>query len=90
LDDALHKVDELLKEKVKAVAEMAAPKSLESALEVLPGVNLVVISVPGQFAALEAKVGLQRNLNAFLFSDNAPPEDEMKLKKIWLGEKVCF
>lgn len=82
LSEAISKIDELLKKRVQVIAEMAAPKSLDSALEALSDANLVVISVPGQFAGLEAKKALERNLNVFLFSDNVPLEDEIELKNL--------
>ncbi len=82
LNEAIARVDELLKERVQAIAEMAAPKTLDSALDVLPEANLAIISVPGQFAALETKKALERNMNVFLFSDNVPLEDETELKNL--------
>lgn len=43
--------------------------------------NLAIISVPGEFAAGEAKKALNNGLNAFIFSDNVSLEDEVELKK---------
>ncbi len=42
--------------------------------------NLAVISIPGEFAAREAKKALDHGLNVFLFSDNVTLEDELMLK----------
>lgn len=58
------------------------PASLRSALQVLPDANMVVISVPGQYAAAEVEDALERGLNVMLFSDNVAVEDELRLKKM--------
>ena len=57
-------------------------RTLAGALEILPGANLALISVPGAFAALEARKALERGLHALVFSDNVPLEDELALKRL--------
>lgn len=59
-----------------------APRSLKSALEQMPDANLAIISVPGQYAALEAKKALSAGLHVMLFSDNVSLDEEIALKKI--------
>lgn len=44
--------------------------------------NLAIISVNGQFAAREARLALENDLNVMLFSDNVSIEDELALKKL--------
>jgi succinyl-CoA synthetase alpha subunit len=56
-------------------------RTLEAALEVNADVNLAVISVPGEYAAAEARRALERGLNVFLFSANVSLEDEVALKE---------
>lgn len=56
-------------------------RSLGQALETRPDSNLVVISVPGEYAAAEARKSLQAGKSVFLFSDNVSIEDEIELKK---------
>ena len=58
------------------VAE-AAPRSLAS----VDGANLALISVPGEYAVLEAHRALTRDLHVFLFSDHVSVEDEIALKR---------
>jgi FdrA protein len=53
---------------------------LDSAVKAMPDANLAVISVPGAFAARETKKALQRGLHVFLFSDNVPVQEEIRLK----------
>ncbi len=59
----------------------AAPRTLDAALAVQPDTNLVAISVPGQYAAREARQALEHGLNVFLFSSNVTVEDELELKR---------
>jgi FdrA protein len=55
--------------------------SIRMAVQEHPEVNMVAISVPGEFAAAEALKALKSNLNVFLFSDNVSLMDEIQLKK---------
>ncbi len=64
----------------KASGEMRYA-TLESAAANIPEANLAVISVPGEFAAREAKKALENNLNVLIFSDNVSLEDEILLKQ---------
>ncbi len=57
------------------------PKSLDGALRTLPGANLAIVSVPGAFAAREARRALGRGLNVMVFSDNVPVAEERDLKE---------
>lgn len=62
-------------------ADEWSPKSLDTALQQLPGANLALISVPGEFAAAEARRALQKGLHVMMFSDNVPVADEVALKQ---------
>jgi FdrA protein len=55
----------------------AAPRSLAA----VDGANLALISVPGEYAVLEAHRALTRDLHVFLFSDHVSVEDEIELKR---------
>ena len=57
------------------------PRSLAAAVRAHPATNLALISVPGDFAAAEARKALRRGLNVLMFSDNVPLEDELSLKQ---------
>lgn len=56
-------------------------RSLAHGLAVLEGANLALISVPGEHAAAQAWCALQQGLNAMIFSDNVPQEQEIELKR---------
>ncbi len=57
------------------------PRTLDGALKALPNANLAVVSVPGQYAAHEARKVLDRGLNVLLFSDNVSLDEEVELKR---------
>jgi succinyl-CoA synthetase alpha subunit len=57
-----------------------APRGLVGALAVEPEANLALISVPGQYAAREARRALALGLHVMLFSDNVSVADEVALK----------
>ncbi|GJM17353.1 MAG: hypothetical protein DHS20C13_26800 [Thermodesulfobacteriota bacterium] len=56
-------------------------KSLETASTSLPGANIAVISVPGEYAKLEVAKAITRGLHTFLFSDNLTIEEEIEVKE---------
>ncbi|MFE3452600.1 FdrA family protein [Nonomuraea sp. NPDC059194] len=59
----------------------AHPRSLEEALDRQPGSTVAVVSVPGDYAALEAHKALSHGLDVLLFSDNVSVADEIALKE---------
>jgi FdrA protein len=56
------------------------PRTIASALRMLPDATLAVVSVPGRFAKSAAAEALDAGLHVLLFSDNVPIEDEIALK----------
>ena len=59
----------------------AAYATLELALAEHPEANIALISVPGDYAASEARRALGRGLHVMLFSDNVPLDEEAELKR---------
>ncbi len=57
------------------------PKTLRAAVKAMPDANLALISVPGDYAAAEARKALNRGLNVMIFSDNVSIEAEIALKQ---------
>jgi len=57
----------------------AKPASLRSP-RIRESPRLVMVAVPGRYAAIEAWDALDRGAHAFLFSDNVPIDDEIALK----------
>lgn len=81
-DAALEAIDALCRPEKTAVAQNVAYATLASACADLPDSNLAIISVNGLFAAREARLALENNLNVMLFSDNVSLADERALKQL--------
>src|SRR5262249_12012609 len=60
-----------------APAEKAPPRSLMAA----SGANVALISIPGEYAVLEAHRALTAGMHVFLFSDHVSAADEVALKR---------
>lgn len=69
-------------DKSQNTQSVISPKTISEAISINSDINLVLISVPGQYAAFEAKNALEKNLNVMMFSDNVTLEDERELKEI--------
>ncbi|MGB9839902.1 acyl-CoA synthetase FdrA [Thermovenabulum sp.] len=82
IEVAKNKVEEMLTKRTQAQGSEYNPRTLEMALQMVPDLNLALISVPGMYAAEEAKKALEAGLHVMLFSDNVSLEDEIKLKNI--------
>ena len=77
---ALALAEKLLTSGAAKSASGESHATLASALDALAGANLALISVPGEFAAREARRALERGLHAMVFSDNVPLAEEVALK----------
>lgn len=79
--EALARVDALLQVRRADREQDFRPRSLESALKILPQARWVLVSVPGRWAARVAHEALDLGRNVFLFSDNVSLADEVALKR---------
>ncbi|MGL4494904.1 MAG: acyl-CoA synthetase FdrA, partial [Beijerinckiaceae bacterium] len=82
-DAALQEARALL-DKPKVAGDGASawrPRSIRAAVAAHADANIALISVPGDFAAAEARKALHRGLNVMMFSDNVALEDEVALKQ---------
>ena len=79
---ALGQVDELLVRRRRGIEQEYRPKSLESAAQMMPDAQWVLISVPGRYAAGVARQSLRLGKNVFLYSDNVSLDDEVALKQL--------
>lgn len=82
LEAAEKKVGELLRKKSSGGGEQYRPASLDAAIQTMASANLVVISLPGQYASREARKALKAGRHVMLFSDNVPVEQEVSLKQL--------
>ena len=78
---AVGQVDDLLTRKKSRNEQEYRPQSLETAVEMLPEAEWVLISVAGRYAAGVAREAMRLGKHVFLFSDNVSVEDEIALKK---------
>ncbi len=83
-EEVLSKAKEIMAEATRESAGGAETvyKTLDSAVKVLPDSNLVLISVPGEFAAREAERALKADKHVMIFSDGVSVEDEVRLKRL--------
>ena len=83
LEAAETTVDEKLREKADDSGGSGwRPGSAAAAYEAVPDSNMVIVSVPGQYAAREVRRALQADKHVMLFSDNVSLEDEVALKTL--------
>lgn len=76
-------IEELFNKKNQGGSQHEAKyATINSAHTHIPESNLAVISVNGQFAAREARIALENDLNVMLFSDNVSIDDELALKQL--------
>ncbi|CAN5650495.1 acyl-CoA synthetase FdrA [soil metagenome] len=79
---ALAQVNGLLtRRRSEAADDEYRPKTLESAAQMAPDAQSVLISVPGRYAAGVAKEALRLGKHVFLYSDNVSLEDEVAIKQ---------
>jgi FdrA protein len=80
---ALGQVDHLFASRRReGVAEEYRPRSLDTAAQMRPAAQWVLVSVPGRFAAGVAREALRLGKNVFLYSDNVSLDDEIALKRV--------
>jgi FdrA protein len=81
-DDVLGRLDEWLNAVQESTPASRQVCTLDDGLAVQPHANLAVISVPGEYAAREARKALEAGLSVFIFSDNVSIEAELELKQL--------
>jgi len=82
IEKAIQEIDKLLVKKRRPDEKTDTYKTLDAVMRERPETNFAVISVPGQFAAREARKALNYGLNVLLFSDNVTIEEEIELKNL--------
>ena len=82
LEVAMGNVEAALVARVQAQTEERQPlRWSQVALRESLDSNVVVVAVPGEYAALEAWTAVRANRHAFIFSDNVPVSEEVALKR---------
>lgn len=79
---ALAQVDALLRRRRATESDVAyQPKTLASAVQMMPDAQWVLISTPGRYAAGVAREALELGRHVLLYSDNVSLEEEVALKR---------
>lgn len=87
--EVLDKVEEFLSAE-KQSSDTFKPPTLASAVEIMPGLNLAIISIPGQYAFDVARDCLEHDIHVLMFSDNVSIDDELRLKQLAAGKGLLM
>ncbi|MEJ8547559.1 acyl-CoA synthetase FdrA [Brevibacillus borstelensis] len=63
-------------------SKFSTVRTWDSALKKLPDANLALISIPGKYAAQEARKAVEKGLHVFMFSDNVSIAEEREVKEL--------
>lgn len=76
-------VDDFLSTQALALRQsrLRSARSRERAMSLAGEASLGLVSIPGEYVASEVHALLDRNVHAFIFSDNVSIEDEVALKR---------
>lgn len=80
-DEVLAKVEELRAEGMAKPAGATSYRTSRQAYENATDTSLAIITVPGEYAADEARAALDAGRHVLMFSDNVSVEDEISLKQ---------
>lgn len=91
-EKASRAIEDLLVEKKSSEdkADEVQVASLQYAIKQNPEANVVLISVPGEYAYLEAKKALLADKHVMLFSDNVTIEQENRLKELAVSKGLLM
>ncbi|MGY0489163.1 acyl-CoA synthetase FdrA [Streptomyces sp. WG-D5] len=81
IEHAVSEVPALLEQPAEDRQESEDAPAPRALVEADPATSLALISTPGPYAAAEALKALRSGMHAFVFSDNVPLEQEIRLKE---------
>jgi FdrA protein len=81
IDEAVHRLRSSARTSQVSEAKVTL-RTLRTALRQVSQASVVAISVPGPYAPIEAEEALRADRHVFLFSDNVPIEEEVRLKEL--------
>ncbi len=82
VEEVVGRIRELIEKPARGAPAARRYPSIEAALRDNPGVNLALISVPGEYVRDVAEKLLEKGIHLHVFSDHVPLEDEVYLKKL--------
>jgi len=77
----VEQVDHLLTQKKVESGSDYRPVSIDMAVDQMPGANMAIVSIPGQYVEEEVNKLLDKDIHVMLFSDNVSVESELRLKQ---------
>ncbi len=83
IDLAVAQVDKLLEspERMQAgTSDQEKISDIDAALSKMPGANLVLLSIPGEYVKDISRKLIERGVHQQIFSDHVPVEDELEIK----------
>jgi FdrA protein len=92
LNLAIEKANEMLEspEKLSADKEKSSLTDLDSAFDMMPDANLVLLSIPGEHVKDISLKLIERGLHQQIFSDHVPIEDELEIKQLAVKSGVLI
>ena len=79
MEKGLHQLEEMLLR--PPAAKGRSFYSVDAAMQAMPGANLAIVSIPGEFAKPVVLKLLEKGVNVHLFSDHVSAQDELELKQ---------
>jgi len=89
VESSLKLVDDILNHKVDGEEQVTIYHSLDDIDLAKDPYDLVQISLPGEYAANEARKAINMGMDVFIFSDNVSLDEELELKQLGV-EKGCL
>ncbi len=89
IDLATAQVDKLLESPAKlGTGDQEKASDIDAALSKMPGTNLVLLSIPGEYVKDISHDLIERGIHQLIFSDHVPVEDELEMKTMGAAKGV--
>jgi FdrA protein len=82
LDNVLLSMEKLFRQGEEKKKSQRVHYSIEAAMKAMPGANVCLISLPGEFAIEQAAKALELGLHVVIYSDNVPLQDDRAIKEL--------
>lgn len=92
LESSSKLIENLLSQKESSEQKASEDKavSFDYTLRKIPDANIVLVSIPGEYAYYESKKGLLANKHVMIFSDNVSVEEEIQLKNLAVSKGLLL
>ncbi|MGI0016608.1 MAG: hypothetical protein ACREBU_24560, partial [Nitrososphaera sp.] len=91
IDLAITQVDKLFESPTQlGIGDQQKVNDIDAALNKMPGTNLVLLSIPGEYVKDISYKLIERGIHQQIFSDHVPVEDELELKRMGAAKGVLI